>query len=69
MAEIKRLFLFRHLRSEASSFVLHYRDGDLVRSGRGLAFWFYPLSTSVAEGNASATLSLDRLAGSSPSNS
>lgn len=49
MAEIKRLLFWRHLRSEASSFVLHYRDGDLVRSGRGLTFWFYPLSTSVAE--------------------
>jgi regulator of protease activity HflC (stomatin/prohibitin superfamily) len=42
------LFL-RHLRAEASSFVLHYRGGSLVRSGRGLAFWFLPLSTSVAE--------------------
>ena len=49
MAEIKRVFFLRHLRSEASSFVLHYRDGELVRSGRGLAFWFFPLSTSVAE--------------------
>ena len=49
MAEIKRLLLFRHLRAEASSYVLHYRGGELVRSGRGLAFWFLPLSTSVAE--------------------
>lgn len=49
MAEISRLLFLRHLRSEASSFVLHYRDGELVRSGRGLAFWFLPLSTSVAE--------------------
>ncbi|MCB9593019.1 MAG: band 7 protein [Sandaracinaceae bacterium] len=49
MAEIKRLLFLRHLRAEASSFVLHYRDGELVRSGRGLTFWFLPLSTSVAE--------------------
>ncbi len=49
MAEIRRLLFVRHLRAEASSFVLHYKDGELVRSGRGLAFWFMPLSTSVAE--------------------
>lgn len=49
MAEIDRLLFVRHLRAEASAFVLHYRDGRLVRSGRGLTFWFLPLSTSVAE--------------------
>lgn len=49
MAEIGRYLFVRHLRAEASSFVLHYRDGRLVRSGRGLAFFFVPLATSVAE--------------------
>ncbi len=49
MAKISRFLFLRHLRAEASSFVLHYRDGELVRSGRGLTFWFLPLSTSVAE--------------------
>ena len=49
MAEITKLLMFRHLRAEASAFVLHYRAGALVRSGRGLSFWYLPLSTSVAE--------------------
>jgi regulator of protease activity HflC (stomatin/prohibitin superfamily) len=49
MAEIRKLFWMRHLRSEATSHVLRYRDGRLLREGRGLAFWFYPMSTAVAE--------------------
>jgi regulator of protease activity HflC (stomatin/prohibitin superfamily) len=49
MAEIRRYPVFRHLRSDASSFVLHYRGTRLLRSGRGLAFWFRPLTDSVAE--------------------
>lgn len=49
MAEIRKFLMFRHLRAEASSFVLHYSDGALRRSGRGQAFWFLPLSSSVAE--------------------
>jgi len=49
MAEIKRYPFFRHLRSESSSYVMQYRKGRLRRCGRGLAFWFRPLTTSVAE--------------------
>lgn len=49
MAEIRRYPLFRHLRTDASFFVLHYRGTRLLRSGRGLAFWFRPLTDSVAE--------------------
>ncbi len=49
MAEIRWYPLLRHLRAEISSHILRYRKGKLVRSGRGLSFWFYPLSTSVAE--------------------
>lgn len=49
MADITRLFFVRHLRADASAFVLHYRGEKLVRSGRGLAFWFMPLSSSIAE--------------------
>ncbi|HBP16382.1 MAG TPA: band 7 protein [Planctomycetes bacterium] len=41
------LFL-RHLRSDPSVHILHYKKGEVVRSGRGLAFWFFPLSASVA---------------------
>jgi regulator of protease activity HflC (stomatin/prohibitin superfamily) len=49
MAEIRTYPFVRHLRSEPNVETLHYRRGRLVRSGRGLAFWFHPLSSAVAE--------------------
>lgn len=49
MAEIRTYFMVRHLRSESSSYILKYKGGTLVKSGRGLAFWFLPMSSSIAE--------------------
>lgn len=49
MATIARFPFVRHLRSETSSHVLCARGGRAVRSGRGLAFWFLPLSASISE--------------------
>lgn len=49
MAEITALGPFRHLRAEATSHVLAYRNAQLRRSGRGLAFWFSPWNASLAE--------------------
>lgn len=49
MAELNGIPALRHLRSEASAHVLHHRGGVLKRSGRGLSFWFLPLSASIAE--------------------
>lgn len=49
MAEISRFFAYRHLRSEAASHVVVFRRGKLVRSGRGLSFWFDPDHTSIME--------------------
>lgn len=49
MADISSLFTVRHLRSEPNAYVLHYRKGSLLREGRGLTFWFYPTSASIAE--------------------
>jgi regulator of protease activity HflC (stomatin/prohibitin superfamily) len=49
VAEIRNYRLMRHLRAEPSSHVLRFRRGRQVASGRGLTFWFRPLSTSVAE--------------------
>jgi regulator of protease activity HflC (stomatin/prohibitin superfamily) len=49
MAEIRAYPIVRHLRAEPGFHVLRFRRGRLVASGRGLAFWFRPLSTSVAE--------------------
>lgn len=49
MAEISGVGVVRHLRSDAASHVLQYDGGRLRRSGRGLSFWFLPLTTSLAE--------------------
>jgi len=49
MANIFGLFGWRHLRTEPSLHVLQYRGGNIKRSGRGLSFWFHPLSTTIAE--------------------
>src|SRR5512133_2622944 len=49
MAEITRLGVARHLRSDASAHVLMWKAGRLVRAGRGLAFLFQPHSASIAE--------------------
>ena len=49
MAEIRRILWWGHLRAESTSHVLVFRRGRLRRSGRGLSFWFAPLSAAVAE--------------------
>ena len=49
MAEIRRFPIFRHLRGDPSFHVLRFRRGQLVSSGRGPAFWFRPMSTSIVE--------------------
>jgi regulator of protease activity HflC (stomatin/prohibitin superfamily) len=49
MAQITNLIAARHLRADATAHVLHYRGAKLVHSGRGLAFWFLPMSSSIAE--------------------
>jgi regulator of protease activity HflC (stomatin/prohibitin superfamily) len=49
MAEIRRYPFRRHLRSDASSHVLHFRRTRLLRQGRGLAGWFRPMTDSLAE--------------------
>lgn len=49
MAEVRRFPFARHLRGEPNAHILKYRAGRLTMSGRGLSFWFLPLSTSIAE--------------------
>jgi regulator of protease activity HflC (stomatin/prohibitin superfamily) len=49
MAEIRTFPLVSHMRADTSQHVLCWRGGRLVASGRGLALWFLPLSTSIAE--------------------
>ena len=49
MATIQRFPLVHHLRSEPTYHVLRYRNGDLRGDGAGLAFWFRPIATAVAE--------------------
>jgi regulator of protease activity HflC (stomatin/prohibitin superfamily) len=49
MADIKSYGFRRHLRSDASVHVARYRNGRVVKSGRGLAFWFLPQRASIVE--------------------
>lgn len=49
MAQITRFGFVRHLRSDATAFVLQYDKGALRRAGRGLSFFFLAHSASVAE--------------------
>lgn len=49
MADITTRPFLHHLRAAPTSHVLRYRRGSLVGDGPGLAFWFRPLHTTVAE--------------------
>ena len=49
MAEIRRYPFVRHLRGEPNAHVLRYRRGKVVASGRGVAFWFRPMTAGIAE--------------------
>jgi regulator of protease activity HflC (stomatin/prohibitin superfamily) len=49
MADIKTYPLLHHLRAEPTAHVLRYRHGRLSAEGAGLAFWFRPNITAIAE--------------------
>ena len=51
MAQIRKIpfLLKRWFRAEASSQVRLFRNGELEKEGRGLAFWFDPDRVSIAE--------------------
>jgi regulator of protease activity HflC (stomatin/prohibitin superfamily) len=49
MADIRNFVFLRHLRADSSAHVLRYKRGKVVASGRGLAFWFSPMTASIAE--------------------
>lgn len=49
MPEIRSYAFVRHLRGESSAHVLAFKKGRVVASGRGIDFWFLPMSTSIAE--------------------
>jgi regulator of protease activity HflC (stomatin/prohibitin superfamily) len=49
MSNITRYGLLSHLRSEPNFHVIRYRNGNRLVGGQGLAFWFLPIGTSVAE--------------------
>lgn len=49
MAEIRSFPFIRHLHSDASMHVLHTRRDRLIHSGRGLSFFFRPMSDSLVE--------------------
>jgi regulator of protease activity HflC (stomatin/prohibitin superfamily) len=49
MAYVKNLGFLAQLRSDASNYVIRYRNGEVRQSGRGLVFWFRPETASIAE--------------------
>lgn len=49
MATITRYPFVRHLRATPTGHVVQLRDGRVVRSGTGLAFWFRPLTAVLSE--------------------
>lgn len=49
MAQIRHFPFLAQLRSDASSHVVRWRRGKIVRSGRGLVFWFRRETASLAE--------------------
>ncbi|MEO9131631.1 MAG: SPFH domain-containing protein [Sphingomonas sp.] len=49
MANIRNLGFLAQLRSDASTHVIRFRNGSIRQSGRGLVFWFYPPTASIAE--------------------
>lgn len=49
MATIRRFGVLSQLRSEASHYVVRYRNGRPRQSGRGLVFWFRPETASISE--------------------
>lgn len=49
MATITTLGPLRHLRAETNEHILHFQKGSLRRSGAGIAYWFLPDSSAIAQ--------------------
>ena len=49
MAQIKRYIFINRLRAESSGYIQHFSKGKVMRSGRGLSFWFSPDEASISE--------------------
>lgn len=49
MATVSSFGFLRHLRSDPNMFVMHFAKGKLRRSGRGLSYFYSPLSAGIAE--------------------
>jgi hypothetical protein len=41
------MFGWRYVKFEPNCYIFKYRKGRVVRSGAGLAFWYYQPSTSI----------------------
>lgn len=49
MTSIAHFGLASHVRAEPNQFILHFRGGQIVRRGAGLAYWFQPLNAAIAQ--------------------
>ena len=49
MAEVRRFPFIEHVRAVPASHIVHYRGETVIRSGRGISAWVWPLNETVAE--------------------
>ncbi|EJL75122.1 membrane protease subunit, stomatin/prohibitin [Chryseobacterium populi] len=42
------MFGFRHIKFDSMTYVLHFKNGNIVREGRGLSFFYFAPNSSIA---------------------
>ena len=42
------MFGFKHIKFDAMTYVLHFKNGNIKREGRGLSFFYYAPTTSIS---------------------
>lgn len=40
--------MIKYFKGEPNSYVILYQDGEIIKQGRGLAFWYLPFNKSIA---------------------
>jgi len=49
MTGVKNMMFLKHLKNESNMHIHRFRNSKQIASGKGLAFWFLPMGTSIAE--------------------
>ena len=42
------MFGFRHIKFDSMTYVLHFKNGKIVKEGRGLSFFYFAPNSSIA---------------------